>query len=111
MRTIQTTLHGHLIGNIWMPNTRCSKPVSLDMTAMRDRLSPSRGGSLRYMVGQVCNDGDFQSAMLSQDSFIEVTCTTRRGSKVRKVSRVLALADLPEVADYVSEDFADTFED
>ena len=108
MRDIQATLYGNLIGTIWMLAAKCSKPVRVNLTSERDRLTPSRAGSLRHMVGQVCNDGDFQSAMLSADSFIRVEVSTyRKGGKARRVSRDIDLAQMPSIADYVSDEYAD----
>lgn len=98
---IRAVLYGTLTGRIWMPAIECTKDVQVDLTRERERLTPNRGGSLRYMIGSICNDGDFQSANLTEDSYIEVTCWSKRGSTVIRRSRAIPITKFRDVQDYV----------
>lgn len=100
---IRAVLYGTLRGNIWMPSVECTKEVEVDLTRERERLTPNRGGSLRYMIGSICRDGDFQSCNLTDDSVIEITCWTKRGNTVIRKARTFPITQFKDVQDYVTE--------
>jgi hypothetical protein len=64
-------------------------------------LVPARGGSLRHLIGNVCNDGDFQSAKLTDDSAIEVTTWQQRGNCSIRRTKVFPITQFKDIQDYV----------
>lgn len=105
MNHIRAILYGTLSGRIWMPAIECTKEVSVDLTRERERLTPSRAGSLRYMVGSICADGDFQGALLTIDSFIELTRWSRNKSgHLVKRSKYIPLTAFKCVSGYIQEE-------
>jgi hypothetical protein len=98
---IRAVLYGTLVGTIWMPAIECTKDVQVDLTRERERLTPTRGGSLRHMICSITNDGDFQSARLSDDSFIEVTCWRRKGNTTVKRSKQIPITAFHDIQDCV----------
>ena len=99
---IRAVLYGTLTGAIWMPAVECTKQVQVDLTRERERLTPTRGGSLRYMVGSICNDGDFRSARLTEDTVIEVTCRWRNcdGYMLTR-TKTIPITKFKDIQDYV----------
>lgn len=104
MNHVRAVLYGTLSGRIWMPVIECTKEVSVDLTRERERLTPSRAGSLRYMVGSICADGDFRGALLTDDSFIELTrwSTNKSGHTVKRCKQI-PLTAFKCIEDYVQE--------
>ena len=94
------TLHGTLVGRIWMPSREYSKPVTCDR--QRDfRYSDGSLPTAREMVLHATNDGDFQSCQLTADSYFKFErdryapngCTRIRRTKVRLVTEFPSIAD------------------
>lgn len=104
MNHIRAILYGTLSGRIWMTAIECTKEVSVDLTRERERLTPSRAGSLRYMVGSICADGDFRGALLTDDSFIELTrwSVNKSGHTVKRCKQI-PLTAFKCIEDYIQE--------
>lgn len=96
--TIQAVLYGTLEGKIWWPQEVCQMDVKVNLTSERERLTPNRGGSLRHMIGSVCASGDFQSAKLTEDSYIKFTMVKRNGDTL---VRIVPITKFKELADYI----------
>ena len=101
MSKVQTTLHGTLVGRIWMPAVECTKPVTVDLTRERGRYVGNPISMLRTLIGSVCNDGDFQSASLTSDSFLELKVTQIRSRREVTRRKYISLSELPSIADYL----------
>lgn len=101
MTNIRAVLYGTLTGTIWMPDEECTKEVCVDLTRERERLTPSRGGSLRYMIGSICNDGDFRSARLTEDTVIEVQSWRKQGNTTVRRTRHIPITQFKDIQDYV----------
>lgn len=103
------TLHGAICGPIWWPTgAKCGKPIDTYIQRIEPRDVSKVRRSIFDIVADVCNDGDFQAAKLSADSFIQIEHTTlyTRDTDdviVKRVShaRIVDLAALPSVADLV----------
>ena len=101
---VRAVLYGTLTGTIWMPAVQCTKDVQVDLTRTRERLTPTRGGSLRYMVGSICADGDFQGALLTDDSYIELTAwRSNRSGVALKRTKQIPITAFKCIEDYVTE--------
>lgn len=98
---MRAVLYGTLIGHIWMPDIECTKDVVVDLTRERERLVPTRGGSLRHMVCRIVADGDFQSALLTNDSVIEVTLWKSLGNRVVKTTKTFPITKFKDIQDCV----------
>ena len=108
MRTIQSTLHATIYGRIWMPAAICSKHVNYDLTSRRDRLVPNRAGSLRHMLLDCLNDGDFQSCQFAPGAAINVKITSHYpGRKTKTIERWFDLGDFADAADLIGEECED----
>ena len=70
---IEAVLHGTLEGELWWPQEVFRMDVRVNLTSIRERITPTRGGSLRYMINSACSSGDFRSAKLTEDSYIRFT--------------------------------------
>lgn len=104
MSQVRAVLYGTLSGCIWMPAIECTKEVRVDLTRERERLTPIRAGSLRYMVGSICADGDFQGASLTDDSFIELTrWSQNKSGHIVKRSKRIPITAFKCVSDYITE--------
>jgi hypothetical protein len=103
-RTITSQIRGTVVGPIWWPvGEDMQKHVRVDLTRERDRFT-ERAGSLRHMVINIVADGDFQSASLTGDSELIVTCTSRGpNGTVSQKSRFIPLAKIKSIADCVAE--------
>lgn len=101
-------IKGYLVGNIWMPQTECYKPLDYDLTREDARFSDSDGkkrvGSLWDHCSRACNDGDFQFCAIA-DGVLETTASIKRGGKIytRRVYR--ELAQFPSITDLIKQDW------
>ena len=50
---MQTTLHGHLVGKIWLPAVDASLPVSCDLTRERTRFTERPQGEVESILLEV----------------------------------------------------------
>lgn len=101
-RQITTKLHATVRGTIWMPAVECTKEITVNLTQERTRLTPNRGGSLRYMVNGVLSDGDFQSCAIDEDAVFEFTLTRRTNDREIKKTRWIPITRFPSLADCIN---------
>jgi hypothetical protein len=107
------TLHGALVGDIWMPAVTATLPVREDLRAIAKRFVNADGSGLVDAVKSVVDGaGDFRSARLTPDSYVKISHTrqTAPGDRVVTVSRYVLVSDLPSLADYVSAEWPDACE-
>lgn len=99
---IERKIRGYLVGNIWMPNAECYKPIDYDLDDQDARWSER--GTLRDHVLRATNDGDFQSCTIA-DGYLELT--TRRATKTGMVTRIkrIELFAFPSISDCVKADW------
>lgn len=100
---INATLYGTLVGRIWMPAQVCSLDISVNLNRERDRYR-ERGGCLRHMLCGISNDGDFQSASFTPDSFIRITSTRVVGNQTWTRSRDILIQDFAGMEDLIASD-------
>jgi hypothetical protein len=100
-RRTDISIHGFLVGDIWMPMTECWKDLFYNITSEDERWSEP--GTLREHVCRATNDGDFRSAAIAQG---ELVVTIRReapqGTLTR--SRSFPLSMFPSVRDMLHDD-------
>lgn len=101
MRT-KAILRGGIVGPIWWPTgAKCAK--ELTVTLDRDR-------PLYEELADVLNDGDFQAAYLTADSYIELVSSRDMytGTSVIRDrwthSKFIEITTLPSIKDLVDED-------
>ena len=102
------TLHGTLVGDIWMPAVEAQLPVTVDLTREARRYVNATGSGLVDAVkAAVDGAGDFQSARLTCDSFIRIEHVWHVPYAVNRqvtFARFVDVTDLPSLADYVAAD-------
>ena len=100
------TLIGTLEGPIWMPAITAQKPVEADLTRIASTYLNATGSGLVEAAHSLCDDGDFQSARLTGDSFIRIEHRRLRADGSGWTSRVrtVDVTRLPSLADYVAPD-------
>ena len=102
------TLHGTLVGDIWMPAVEAQLPVTVDLTREARRYVNATGSGLVDAVkAAVDRAGDFQSARLTRDSFIRIEHVWHVPYAVNRrvtFARFVDVTDLPSLADYVAAD-------
>jgi len=102
METISIKISGYLVGDSWLPQIECWKPLSYDITREDARCDGPAG--LRWHVCAATNDGDFQGADIA-DGFVTITREgARDGIKVKR-SRDFPLTMFPSVSDMVRADW------
>ena len=99
---LQLSIHGFLVGHIWMPAAECYKPLAYDITAEDERFSESL--TLREHVLRATNDGDFQSGAIA-DGYIKATVTKLQGASVVKRTRCFPLNRFPSIEDCRKDDW------
>lgn len=111
MGTRSVTLHGSLIGQIWMPCTTATLEVTADLTDIARRFINADGSGLIDAIKNVVDGaGDFRSARLTADSYIRISHArpySCDGRKISGLTRYVDVAALPSLADYVSAVYAD----
>jgi hypothetical protein len=102
------TLHGSLVGELWMPGVAASMPVREDLAAIALRFVNADGSGLADAVRSVVDGaGDFRCARLTADSFVAIEhrqCGGPDGRRTICRTRRVDIADLPSLADYVAPD-------
>jgi hypothetical protein len=96
-------VYGNITGNIWMPQTKCSKAFSL--ICERDIVNQNRNPfayhfeSLRDILLHISNDGDFQSCDINE-CFLDISYTD--GNKT--VTKTYDLRESIENSDLFTEE-------
>lgn len=98
------TLVGTLEGRIWMPAVTAQKPVHADLTRIASTYVSATGSGLVEAAQSLCDDGDFQSARLTGDSFIRIEHRRLRPNGWTSRVRTTDVTALPSLADYVAPD-------
>lgn len=98
------TLVGTLEGPIWMPAVTAQKPVQADLTRIASTYVNATGSGLIEAAQSVCDDGDFQSARLTGDSFIRIEHRRLRPNGWTSRVRTVDVTELPSLAEYVAPD-------
>lgn len=93
------TLHGHIVGPIWMPAAECWKEVSV--SAADFERSTGEAPTARDLALRATQDGDFQHCKLTADSYFLLTRTRRDGNHTMTVERVYTVDKFPSIADCV----------
>lgn len=86
-----------------MPAIECTKDITVNLTRERDRLVPSRAGSLRHMICSIVSDGDFRSCALTDDTVVEITTARNRGGALCTRTRHIPITRFTSVADCITE--------
>ena len=103
---VQTTFHltGYLVGDIWMPQAECYRPLSYNLTRESARFTSP--GTLRDHVLAATSDGDFRSAQIADGYLVCERVYTTRGSNGRVTrTRAWPLSRFPSIADCIKEDW------
>lgn len=79
MATMTMKLRGYLVGNIWMPNAECFKPLDYSITREAIRMEDA---TLRDHVLAATNDGDFQSCVIAAGELVATRREHRDGRTV-----------------------------
>jgi len=98
------TLIGTLEGPIWMPAVTAQKPVQADLTRIASTYVNATGSGLAEAAQSVTDDGDFQSARLTADSFVRIEHRWLRPTGWTSRVRVVDVTNLPSLAGYVAPD-------
>lgn len=107
------TLHGAVTGTIWQ-GIEASQEVNDDLLARSKRLVNATGSGLVDAIKSFMDEGtgDFQSVMLTGDSYVRIVHRRFRplgsGNGYTERVRYVPLAGLPSILDYVSPDVFDT---
>jgi hypothetical protein len=103
MTHLEISIHGYLVGQIWMPVTECYKPLSYNITNESKRITGGKV-TLRDHVLRATNDGDFQFAAIA-DGFLRATYRKQLGSRMVTVERDFDLSMFPSISDCVKTDW------
>lgn len=103
-RTIQ--LHGAIVGTIWQPGVgMCARHLSTRLERVQARDVSQVRRDLYDMIADVLyRDGDFQSAALSADSWIEITDVKHGAGRRESRTRMIDVTALPSIADLVDQE-------
>jgi hypothetical protein len=93
------SLHGVLVGKIWMPACECTKDVTLAESDFRH--SDNSRPTLRDFALKATNDGDFQSCSLTSDSVFEFKRIRETGTRRITQRRFFQVSQFPSVADCI----------
>ena len=96
------TLVGAIEGTIWMPAVTAQKPVQADLTRIASTYVNATGSGLVEAARSLCDDGDFQSARLTGDSFIVIEHRMPSPHGWVAHVRIVDVTALPSLADCVS---------
>ena len=97
-------LMGTLEGPIWMPAVTAQKPVEVDLTRMAALYVNATGSGLIEAVKSVTDDGDFQSARLTGDSFVRIEHRRPRPNGWSLRVHTVDITNLPSLADHIAPD-------
>lgn len=97
------SLEGALCGKIWWPvgqlfGKHLSHSFAADVRAWGGQ------GTLRDHVLRATNDGDFQGAELTADTFLVIQRISRKGATVKTRTRHFPVSMFPSIADCVNTD-------
>jgi hypothetical protein len=95
----EVSLHGVLVGRIWMPACEWTKDISLAESDFRH--SDNSRPTLRDFALKATNDGDFQSCSLTADSVFEFRRIRETGTRRITQRRFFQVSQFPSVADCV----------
>ena len=108
MLSIRHTLTADIIGEIWMPQTVCTKEC-VSVTSSREkgfpddfRYSDGSRPTLREMALRLLDDGDFRSCRFQADA-VMLTSTYYKGNKRITATRFLSPETNPTIADLFQE--------
>jgi hypothetical protein len=99
-------LRGYVVGDIWMPQTECFKPIGLRFERSKTGPHNYNGGvfeSLRDAALHVTNDGDFQSCEIAQGELIVRQIQDKPNGRIVR-ERVIPLDAFPSVKDMTRDD-------
>lgn len=102
MRVIDATIHGYLVGHIWMPDCECYKPLRYSIPDAESRWGEP--GTLRDHLDRATMDGDFQSCQVA-DGVLEITIESQRNGLAYRRTRMFDLSLFPSIKDYVNLDW------
>lgn len=97
-RELHLSIHGYLVGTIWMPAAECFKPLTYDLT--REDARFTEPGTLRDHVLRATNDGDFQSCEIA-DGVLVAEMVTRTATSTKRRTRQFDLSRFPSIADCI----------
>jgi len=93
----EVSLHGTIVGNIWMPCAECTKDVSL---SERDfRYSDNSRPTIRDFALRATNDGDFRGSNLTADSEFVFKRIRKTASGTVTRTRSLPVSRFKSIAD------------
>lgn len=101
--TFEHRIRGYLVGDIWMPQTECYKPLSYSVSDQEARWSEP--GTLREHVLAATRDGDFQSCEIA-DGYLETVATIVRNGRRYTRSAIRDLSSFPSIADCIRSDWS-----
>lgn len=100
-------LYGTLTGDLWQPYVAGTLSVKEDLCAIARRFVNADGSGLVDAIRSIVNNaGDFRYARLTPDSYVLIKHERPYRLWDRTIhgySRYVAVADLPSLADYVSD--------
>jgi hypothetical protein len=102
------TLHGSLVGDIWMPQVTATLEVTDDLKERAARFINAEGSGLIDAVKSVVDGaGDFRSARLTADSYVCIEHWTYNATSQvgTRRTRIVDCATLPSLTGYVAPEW------
>jgi hypothetical protein len=104
MAQYDIALQGGLCGNIWWPNARCGKDISIDLSRKIGRFTdkPTMRDLLLHVLME--RGVDFQTARFTEDTEIVVTREKQSDNRRSTQSRYWPITAFKSVSDLVEKD-------